>query len=59
MEINSLQATLNAAKSEWVATAKPAISANHGVWAVASDDTMSPQNRQAHGGFEQLDSGLC
>jgi hypothetical protein len=36
MEIDDLQATLNAAKGEWV------LSANYGVWAVASDGTVSP-----------------
>ena len=36
MEIDDLQAMLNAARGEWV------VSANYGVWAVASDDTESP-----------------
>ena len=36
MEIDDLQATLKAAKGEWV------VSANYGVWAVASDGTVSP-----------------
>lgn len=59
MEIEDLQATLNSAKGEWVVTAKTNVSANYGVWAVASDGTVSPKNRQAQGVFDQLDSGLC
>ncbi|MDA0733062.1 MAG: hypothetical protein O2909_01565 [Chloroflexi bacterium] len=59
MAIDDLQATLNSAKGEWVVTAKTNISANYGVWAVASDGTVSPKNRQAQGVFDQLDSGLC
>ena len=59
MEIEGLRATLNAAKGGWVVTAKPEISADYGVWAVASDGTVLQQNRQAPGVFEQLDSGLC
>lgn len=59
MEIDDLQATLNPARGEWVVTARIDISANYGVWGVASDGTVTPKNRQAQGVFEQLDSGLC
>jgi hypothetical protein len=59
MEADDLRATLNPARGEWIVTARTDISANYGVWAVASDGTVSPKNRQAQGVFDQLDSGLC
>ncbi|HEU0021586.1 MAG TPA: hypothetical protein VFR55_07945 [Dehalococcoidia bacterium] len=59
METGDLQATLDPARGEWVVTANTDVSSNYGVWAVASDGTVSPKNRQAQGVFDQLDSGLC
>ena len=59
MLASDLDATLNQAQGNWVITTKPEVNANYGVWAVSSDGTVSPQNRQAHGVFDQLRGGVC
>lgn len=59
IQTEDLQATLNPARAEWIVTGKPEVTTNYGVWAVRSNGEVVPNNRQAQGIYEQLDSGLC